>query len=575
MTPLPGIKTPDEFFNFLQEVAKQSRLLQPLSSEYFIEETGEMKIFAGVQKFLGAETMEVDGLKPRVDSKAFSMLAWVQLRPGQGVNVIRKPLGSSPEEFPLSCWGWYVGHPADRFTFGAHDFRGTAFGSQESAAEEGVECPSAVADGKLHMVAVVINQTTVSFYTDAKLQKLILLDRPVTDCSGNMLIAGADNVPRLGEITFFPRVVPSTEMEEIMSAGFSFESLASGKEAYNPTKTPFDVAGAVTSNFFADARGERAQAAIELQVENAFGRLISDIVANPPADLKQDMAANSKLVVPEKANCFMQPIFKVEAMSCRMMSNISQYDTCPFTGDKKYINLIQPPYLPSGHRSKDRVLLDNNYPKQYLHFDPTSFPSFCGKSATFSMWVENWDCGARATLLARYPKTVTTATAEKASEPSKRVKGSWFYQIDQDSSSGGTKCCIGQIPGDGIVAYWKCAIVEPKLNCMPANSRRHLALVMDKDDNSIKFYIDGTLAKSLSSELPLEEKWIDDNDEFGGGVARLDCHMNTSESYSPVGHRIGSQGEKPYVGPIQVSSLRSPLNLFSLSLARVCACSEE
>lgn len=304
----------------------------------------------------------------------------------------------------------------------------------------------------------------------------------------------------------------------------------------------------MTAGYFASAQGERAQAAIELQVENAFGRLVSDIVANPPTDLRQEMEANSRLVVPENASCFRQPIFK-DTMSCRIMDNFSHYESCPFTGNKMYLNLVQPQYLPSGHETKDRVLLDDNFPKRYLSFDPTTFPSFCGKSATFSMWVENWGCGARATLLARYPKTVTTATADKPSEPSKRVKGSWFFQIDQDSSSGGTKCCIGQIPADGVVAYWKCAILEPKLNCMTANTRRHLALVMNKDDNTIKFYIDGTLAKSVSSELPAQEKWIDDNDAFGGGVGRLDCHMDSSQSYSPLGHRI--PGEKQYVGPIQ------------------------
>lgn len=202
-----------------------------------------MKIFSGVQKFLGPETIEVEGLKPRVDSEAFSILAWVQLQPGHGANMVRKPLGNSPGEFPLSCWGWHVGFPADQLDFGAHDFRGTPFGSKATASQETVTSPSIAADGNLHMVAVVVNQTTVSFYTDAKLQNLIHIERPVTDCTGNMLIAGDENVPRLGEITFYPRSVPSTEMEEIMSAGFSFESLASGKEAYNPTKTPFDVAG--------------------------------------------------------------------------------------------------------------------------------------------------------------------------------------------------------------------------------------------------------------------------------------------------------------------------------------------
>ncbi len=220
------------------------------------------------------------------------------------------------------------------------------------------------------------------------------------------------------------------------------------------------------------------------------------------------------------------------------MNNFSEYATCPYSGSKKYLPMIQSQHLPAGHRMKDRVLLDDNYPKKYISFNATEYPSFCGKSATFTMWIENWGCGARATLFARYPRAT-----------GKREKGAWFLQIDQDSSSGGSKACIGQIPGWGIVAYWKCAILEPKLNCMASNTRRHLALVMDKDVNSIKFYVDGTLAESLSSELPAEEKWIDDGDALGGGVGRLDCHMDTAIGYSPLGHRVA--GEKEYIGPVQ------------------------
>jgi hypothetical protein len=34
--------------------------------------------------------------------------------------------GQRPDQEKLSCWGWYVGNPANAFTFGAHDFRGGA-----------------------------------------------------------------------------------------------------------------------------------------------------------------------------------------------------------------------------------------------------------------------------------------------------------------------------------------------------------------------------------------------------------------------------------------------------------------
>jgi hypothetical protein len=53
--------------------------LQPLSSQYFIEETGEMKIMSGVRKFLEEDNVEVEGLEPAIDSAAFSLTAWQQI----------------------------------------------------------------------------------------------------------------------------------------------------------------------------------------------------------------------------------------------------------------------------------------------------------------------------------------------------------------------------------------------------------------------------------------------------------------------------------------------------------------
>jgi len=47
-------------------------------------------------------------------------MAWVKLQKGKGANILRKPVGPSPHEHQLSCWGWYVGAPEDSFSFGGH-----------------------------------------------------------------------------------------------------------------------------------------------------------------------------------------------------------------------------------------------------------------------------------------------------------------------------------------------------------------------------------------------------------------------------------------------------------------------
>jgi hypothetical protein len=140
---------------------------------------------------------------------------------------------------------------------------------------------SIVSDGNLHMVALVANQTSISFYADAKLQSVITLTRPITDCTGRALIMGANDIPRLGEITVSPRQLGETEMDEIMSSGFTLDSLASGKQTFIPERTPFDAAGAIQAASFAKAESQLIYLSAELQVENSFDRLVTEIIANP------------------------------------------------------------------------------------------------------------------------------------------------------------------------------------------------------------------------------------------------------------------------------------------------------
>ena len=91
--------------------------------------------------------------------------------------------------------------------------------AQESATGNGL----GVADGILHSVAVVVTPSNVTFYMDGDLQSSTTLERPVTDCHGKALEIGDNNVPKLGEVTFFARALTEVEMREIMFAGFTLQ----------------------------------------------------------------------------------------------------------------------------------------------------------------------------------------------------------------------------------------------------------------------------------------------------------------------------------------------------------------
>ena len=58
----------------------------------------------------------------------------------------------------LSCWGWYVGMPAERVDVGAHDC-----GRSDHVLQETVTASnsSRVADGKIHNVALVVKANEV------------------------------------------------------------------------------------------------------------------------------------------------------------------------------------------------------------------------------------------------------------------------------------------------------------------------------------------------------------------------------------------------------------------------------
>ena len=106
--------------------------------------------------------------------------------------------------------------------------------AQESVTGNG----SAVADGILHSVAVVVTQSNVTFYLDGDLQSSTALERPVTDCHGKALEIGDNNIPQLGELTFFARALTEVEMREIMFAGFTLQVLPKLMSSLKDAVTP-------------------------------------------------------------------------------------------------------------------------------------------------------------------------------------------------------------------------------------------------------------------------------------------------------------------------------------------------
>lgn len=362
---LADIKTINDLFEYLRMVSSQSRLIQPTSSEYFVETSGELKILKGVRSFDRAEPIEVAELAPRIDSPAFSFMAWIKLESGGGARIVRKPLGKTPTLRGLSCWSWYVGEPADHVKFGAHDC-----GRRDEEVEETVATNSSkVADGELHNVALVVTSTSVSFYTDAVLQARQALARPVTDCSGLELEIG-DVATMLGELTFYARALTAEEMDEIMVSGFTLQSIAAGKLPYAPQETSFDDATSTSKQAFADAQSERKRADESLQVEGALTRqAFARAQAKPQEDLPPPWP---KIAVPPQDSCGTVAA-QGEDTSCHVMVLEEEDGQLDGTTGKDFFALIQPEYYPARADGLlvgplDAMLLDHGYPAKYLRY---------------------------------------------------------------------------------------------------------------------------------------------------------------------------------------------------------------
>ena len=518
---LAEIKTLASLSDYLKTVSKQARLIQPLSSAYFVEETGQLKILSGLHDFEEKRVLDVAGLAPRVDSPAWSLMAWVQLRKNGGANILRKPLGKSQAEKDLSCWGWHVGVPSDRFDFGAHDFRG---GSVTSAMQETVTSNSnAAADGLLHNMALVVNSSSITFYMDAKVHAVVPISRPVTDCSGLGLEVGDATIPTLGEITFFARALTQIEMEEIMASGSTLSDIAVGKLMFAPEATSFDMTTSKNEEAFARAQDAVVASASSTRVDGSLTRQTVYLTGNPTVIVR-----DPPIMVNNSSPCPAIQVFG-NTTSCHIMTLSEEDAILDTTLNYSYFPLIKPQYMPPGRGVKDRAFLAVRKTNELLRYDPVAFPSWCGTSATFSVWLENE--GVSGYIISRY-KTSEVPFPEKF----------WILVMSTDGTS-----IRAEVPHPGVAnkqenpGYGAFKANIPRhlggvLASMKPGQRRHVAWTFNHVTDITCAYLDGY-------EVHCEQ-------QMAGSIRLMDCGMNNPET-AFVGLNYRTGGARQAATPVQ------------------------
>jgi hypothetical protein len=154
-----------------------------------------------------------------------------------------------------------------------------------------------------------------------------------------------------------------------------------GKTPVTLRQEPSDLIVARSDSNFGNAADERALAAIQLELEGSLSRAALALALSP-----SNVSAAPMLTVANKAGCARIPVFGAST-SCRIIDRWDAAETDELTG-KDFLSLLPSSVRPPGVGSKDRMQYDHTRPGAYLRYDADAWPSFCGQSATFSLWLE-------------------------------------------------------------------------------------------------------------------------------------------------------------------------------------------
>ena len=293
-----------------------------------------------------------------------------------------------------------------------------------------------------------------------------------------------------------------------------------------PNAEPIDLAIARSDSKFAEAADERGLAAQQLSLEASLSRAALDLAFDTA-----NLTVDAKIDVARKGGCRVIPVFG-NSTSCRIIERWDPLETDDITG-KSFFNMLPTSARPTGAGPKDRLIIDHTRSNQYLRYSADAWPSFCGGSASFSLWLAT-DTVHGGALLSRYSPVEsdghsTLQYALYAEGYGLRVKGA-------------------RAPSVGVLpdAY---GLPLEKMDYM---SPRHLAFVFDADRDETRLYLDGALLGAKQ--------------HAAGTIEKLDCNLTGDTAYTGLGHLApGTWGLR---GPLQARR-PSPPPLWLASAASV------
>jgi len=481
---------------FIADTAKEYFLL---SDQYFVPDTGAVRIVKDAETFPSPRL--VQGISVSVQIEGFSFTALVKTN-AQFVRgyILRKrivPVGSGAE---LACWGWYLGaRDGQGLHYGAHDFFSTDSQSPFGIRQEEVLLSNStgfVAD-QFTMLTVIVNRTEVTFYENLRRLGTAQMPRHVTDCFNNLegILVG-DTGLTLGQVSFYPKLLTPTVIEEIFIGGGSHDDLSTGSgpgaDGQKTAPTLTESIGVQDRTLFFTEQQELDE--------------ITSVV--------QDAGNNTRHLA-----ALLSPSLGMGRIP--IDSNIT---ADPANSGLEYRQLLRGPYLMD--RGDGNITGTEATFAGERFFSSQDFPRFVGRGVTFTTWFRNTPCPPGQSCGG------FVLSAHESKESSARC---WSWWLETDGLYWDVK---GGNPQFGYPVNTRLSELYTQKFKLTSDTWRHVAIVFNEDNDQVEYFLDGLKIYT---------------GPFGKPVREMDCGpVNVSTGFRWPGYSLGTEIElydlRMYIG---------------------------
>ena len=354
-------------------------------------------------------------------------------------------------------------------------------------------------DGGIHLEAVVVTEKQVWFYQDGRLRANASLQRPVTDCSTEVMYLGSPGLS-LGAVNYYASELTETVMKEILAAGFPLKSLGVGS-------LPHEHIEGLLDPILQDL--EHIQTGLsDLQHASSNDVLKQHVITRAASEADAfDALYAPNLVLSKSTACRFRP-------ECFLIHDVNQTLTLDAAVGYGFYALLREPALNATGSAYGTVhydSLDLEFPVQFPQFEPSAFPSWLGTSMTMTGWVRATEPGYIVSKHRAFEK-----------------KRCWTVMLDRNGFevSGGASATVEgrtvKIPSTSIMRSSDSHNLQNDF-FVGMKALRHFAVVFDAQNNSLRAYLDGVF---FGEAIMAED----------GLVAAMDCAVG-DDTYIALGHR--------------------------------------